>query len=229
MAMFPSVYVKLKCAEYFLDNLKTLAENAGGFPHIKEKEQLRANLDGFFYEVISAKDFFLQGINDYYGLGLRKQKATDMGKLKKCLDDKGESNASGTIIRIEELLAVSGTWLWELNNYRNSATHRELLHFGHVVEVGTAIMVGGGSRDVKSQLVLLLKQIIKTLRQKFIKDTRKINIPSEGIRTYLFKDPEDPQQGNSDIEVIPYCEQSLSQMREFLESLYSNLGIDKVK
>jgi hypothetical protein len=56
-------------------------------------------------------------------------------------------------------------------------------------------------------------------------DIRNADVPHEQIKMYLFKDPEDPQKGNADMEVIPYCEQSLEQMREFLDSLYSDLGI----
>ena len=41
----------------------------------------------------------------------------------------------------------------------------------------------------------------------------------------LFKDPEDPSRGNVDIEVIPYCEQSLKIMRDFLEESYSKLNV----
>ncbi|HUT97173.1 MAG TPA: hypothetical protein VMW60_03530 [Dehalococcoidales bacterium] len=192
--MFEGVNEKLKRAEYFLNNLKALADEAGGFAHIKKQQEMRANLDGFFFEVISAKDFFLQGINDVYGLGLKKNSATDIGQLKCQLgliylrrtdsDAKSLSNALKAAEAIEGLISRKNSWLWIINTYRNSATHRELLHFGHVV------------------------------------------IPRENIKTYLFKDPEDGLQGNADIEVIPYCEQSLAQMKELLERLYSELELE---
>ena len=177
--MFEEVNRKLERAEYFLNNLKTLASTAGGFAHIKEQQEMRANLDGFFFEVVSAKDFFLQGINEKYRLGLTKRAATDIGQLKqRCLD----ANILSVLTSIKLELDKKNTWLWKLNNYRNSATHRELLHLGHEAE-----------------------------------------LPSGTVKTYLFEDPEDPSQGNAKTEVIPYCDQSLTNMRDFLGKLYSKL------
>jgi len=124
--MFEGVTKKLERAEYCLQNLRSLASDAEGFAYIpRERQQaMRANLDCFFFEVISAKDFFLQGINDYYGLGLRKQEATDIAQLKRCIACKGESKASEVVESIEKQLSNKGTWLWQLNNYRNLSTHR---------------------------------------------------------------------------------------------------------
>ena len=74
--MFPEVDKKLERARYFLENIITLAEAEGGIAHITTDKQqhFRANLDGFFFEIISAKDFFLQGINDKCRLDLPKDK-----------------------------------------------------------------------------------------------------------------------------------------------------------
>jgi len=175
--MFEGVNQKLERAEYFLNNLKTLASNAGGFAHIKEQQEMRANLDGFFFEVISAKDFFLQGINEKYKLGLMKRDATDISQLKQHCSN---ADILSVLTSIKRLLDRKNSWLWKLNNYRNSATHRELLHLAYDAEP-----------------------------------------PS--IKTYLFEDPEDPSQGNAKTEVIPYCDQSLTSMRDFLGQLYSKL------
>ena len=133
--MFAGVNEKLECARYFLDNLKSLAEDARGLHNIKmdKQQEMRANLDGFFFEIISAKDFFLQGMNDRYGVGLPKDEATKIPQLKRGLSDaNAPKNASEVIKSIEKLLSDEDSWLWRLNNYRNSATHRELLHMGYV-------------------------------------------------------------------------------------------------
>ncbi len=179
---------KLERAEYCLDNLKILATESGGFSAIPQDKQqaMRANLDCFFFELISAKDFFLQEINDHYELGMQKKDATSIDQLKKCLSCRNEPKALDVVISIEkEIISNKNTWQWRINNYRNSTTHRELLHMGHEVNMST-----GGD-----------------------------------VRTYLFKDPEDSKQRNLDIEVLPYCEESLKNMKEWLESLYSQLGI----
>ena len=54
----------------------------------------------------------------------------------------------------------------------------------------------------------------------------RVDIPRENIKTYLFKDPEDPPQGHADVEVIPYCKESLTRMKELLERLYSELELE---
>jgi hypothetical protein len=45
MAMFTGVYGKLECARYYMDNFKTLAENAGGFPNMMEQKEMSASLN----------------------------------------------------------------------------------------------------------------------------------------------------------------------------------------
>ena len=183
--MFEAVDKKLERAAYCLENLKTLASEAKEFAHIPADKQqaMRANLDCFFFEIISAKDFFLQGINDKYA-GLPRDEGTHIDKLKGCLRCKNANDALGVIESIEGELREKTSWLWRLNNYRNSATHRELLHMSHVA-----------------------------------------NLADPYVKTYLFKDPEDSSQGNADMEVMPYCEQSLKDMKSYLEGLYSKLNI----
>ncbi len=82
--MFAEANEKLERSGYFLSNLKTLAEDAGGLAYIKrdKQQEMRANLEGFFFEIISLKYIFLQGINNTYKSGLRKNNATDTSQLK---------------------------------------------------------------------------------------------------------------------------------------------------
>jgi hypothetical protein len=223
MAMFTGVYGKLECARYYMDNFKTLAENAGGFPNMMEQKEMSASLNGFFFEIVSAKDFFLQGISDYYKLGLSKQEASNITKLKQSLQNKGEPIALKIIIQIENQLSDSTTWLWQLNNYRNSATNRELFRFGHVATILTDRIAM--SDKTRKKIKRNKYGNLEGQRKAIPTDIRNADVPHEQIKMYLFKDPEDPQKGNADMEVIPYCEQSLEQMREFLDSLYSDLGI----
>lgn len=224
--MFIGVNEKLECAGYFLNNLRNLVEEAGGFPYIQKRQEMRANLDGFFFEIVSAKDFFLQGFNDHYSLGLRKQEATNIAQLKRCLECKSESKGFEIVALIEKQLSTKDTWLWQLNNYRNSATHRELLHFGHEVNLDIEELLL--SDEIKTRIKqgkYRIKPILEGQEKTTPKDVQKVDIPPEDIKTYLFKDPEEPEQGNADLEVMPYCEQSLKQMREFLDSLYCRLGV----
>ena len=231
--MFKGVDEKLERAGYFLNTIKTLAYDAGGITRIlSDKSQgMRANLDGFFFEIISAKDFFLQGIINQYGMP--KVKATERKRLIKELEAHDLNDAAKVVRQIDKLLDVKNlrpeqklrddqdSWLWRLNNYRNSATHRELLHYWNIAE-GPTIPVKAGE-EPQFQVTLDPETKIPTR-------VRRIDIPSVNYefgeaKTYLFKDPEDPSQGRIDIEVIPYCERSLERMRKFLEKLYSELSI----
>ena len=171
--LFPTVDTKFKRAEFFLEKIRTLPV---GF------EPWRTCLEAFFFELISAKDFFLQAINDKYGLGLERDEATKIDLLKRCLACRGHSDALKVVKSIEKELNHENSWLWRLNNYRNSATHRELLPIGYVAG------------------------------------------RSDHVEVYLFEDPEDSSKGNMKLEVVPYCEQSLKVMRDFLEELYSQLS-----
>jgi hypothetical protein len=132
--MLEGVNKKLEPADYCLQNLRTLASDAGGFAHIplERQQAMRANLDCFFFEVMSAKDFFLQGINDAYGRLLPKDECTFKTSELKRLLNSVDDNASEVVAKIESLLGTKNSWLWQLNNYRNAATHRELLHMGYV-------------------------------------------------------------------------------------------------
>lgn len=226
--MFEGVNKKLEQAAYCLQNLRALASDAGAFAYVpREKQQaMRANLDCFFFEVISAKDFFLQGINDSYA-GLVKNKTTDIRQLKMCLERNDASNALGVVKSIEKELSDKDSWLWELNNYRNSATHRELLHLGHhakthwVVDKATFEKI----QQAKAKGTLVIKPRFEGEEESIPPNVPATDVKPENIKTYLLKDPEDPSQGNADVEVIPYCEQSLERMTRFLKELYSQLSI----
>jgi hypothetical protein len=45
----------------------------------------------------------------------------------------------------------------------------------------------------------------------------------ESCSIYLVLDPDDSSKGAYLEEIIPYCEESLKKMREFLEELYKNI------
>ena len=124
---------------------------------------------------------------------------------------------------IHRRLTKKGRWLWQLNNYRNSATHRELLHFGHVAKI--EIPVKKELFDKMKRGNIKIVPILEGQESTLPPDVKKVGISLDNIKTYLFKDPEDPSQGNADIEVIPYCEESLQRMKDFLEEKYCRLGI----
>lgn len=216
--MFDGADKKLERASVLLNDLKRLANSAGGFAYIprENSQRMRAYLDAFFFELVSAKDFFLQGINEKYA-GLDRDKGTIIKKLKREIKDE---QALTVVQSIENKLSKRNTWQWILNNYRNSATHRELLHLGQVV---TLPELGKELSDKLAGHKIRLKPIFEGEEKTTSSNVRRIDIPLGNIKTYLFKDPEDPSQGNLDIEVIPYLEQALENMKTWLEGLYDTL------
>ena len=56
--MFQGAERKLSLAEYFLNNLRALAKEAGGFSYIRmdKRNEMRANLDGFKNMIDLAKN-----------------------------------------------------------------------------------------------------------------------------------------------------------------------------
>ena len=165
-----------------------------------------------------AKDFFLQGINEHFHLGIPSKEVSE-DKLMIC--GSIPFHARNVVGYIKGLLSKEKSWLWRLNNYRNEATHREILHFYNVME-GPTLEVRQGE---ESQL-----QIVLDPETKAPKYLRRVDITSEDhefkyVGTYLFKCPEDPSQGHLDIKVADYCEQGLNRMKKFLVGLYSQLRI----
>jgi hypothetical protein len=120
--VFKKVSTKLERAEYFLDQIQSIAIGT---------QPWRACLEAFFFELISAKDFFLQELNDKYALGLERDEATRIELIKRCLSCKRYSPELEVIRSIEKEMSNQNSWFWKLNNYRNSATHRELLSLGY--------------------------------------------------------------------------------------------------
>ena len=174
--MFDEVNKKLDRAAYCLDNLKTLASDAKGFPYItREKQQAtRANVDCFFFEIISAKDLFLQGIYDASSMTSPRRHQVAERSLIRCLPD---GNAKDVVSKIHELLDGrrlrreqklrddAYSWLWRLNNYRNSATHRELVHLGHEAQV--TLPLGKELFNKIQQGRPVIKPILAGTRRKF--------------------------------------------------------------
>ncbi len=236
--MFEGVDKKLERAAYCLQNLKTLASDSRGFAYIpRERQQaMRANLDCFFFEIISAKDFFLQGIYDACWVTSLKRHQVNESKLMAHLPD---GKAKQVVARIydslddrnlrpeQRLHDDEDSWLWRLHNYRNSATHRELLHLGHhakthwVVDKATSEKI----QQAKAKGTSAIKPRFEGEEESIPPSVPRVDVKPEDVKTHLLKDPEDPSQGNADVEVIPYCEQSLEKMTRFLKELYSQLSI----
>ncbi len=180
--MFRSVQDKLEAADYFIDSLKYCQKEARGILASASPNIVTALLDAFLFEVIAAKDFFLQEVNRAFRLGLSRKDVNEKTLLRNA---KLTNEAKEQVGKLQGLLGNSDSWLWRLNNYRNTAAHR------HVIRRKIVAIVGG---------------------------------PNE-IRLFLDADPEDPLGKSSDKEIIPYCEESLGQMKDYLKELYSRLGL----
>jgi len=112
---------KLKAAEYFLNKLKELERDAGHLS-LADLFLIRVNLDGFFFEIIAAKDLFLQLINELFNAGLKNSEVNEDKLLKSNIDQK----VRDAVLKIKQLLSDKSSWLWRLNNYRNVTSHRAI-------------------------------------------------------------------------------------------------------
>lgn len=232
--MFKGVHEKLERAAYCFEDLKTLASDAKRLPYIPQDKQqaMRANVDCFFFEIISAKDFFLQGIYDASSVMSLKRHQVTEGSLIACLPDGKAKDAVSEIrdlldtrkLRPEQKLQDDEySWLWRLNNYRNSAGHRELVHFH--IEAKADLVIHDKPLFNKIKKASLERKLSLKLLKEIAPSVPRVDIPLENVKAYLCRDPEDTEKGHTDIEVIPYCEQSLRRMRNYLEGLYSKLSI----
>jgi len=197
---------------------------------------MRANLDCFFFEIISAKNFFLQDIRDAYSVTSLKRNEVKESNLIAHLPD---GKAKQVVTRIRDLLDVNKlrpeqklqddeeSWLCRLNNYRNSATHRELLPLRYDAEIHPVVDKATFEKmqQTKAKGTLVIRPKSEGEETSIPPNVLGVDVKPENVKTYLLKDPEDPSQGKADIEVIPYCEQSLQKMTKFLKELYSQLGI----
>ena len=170
----------------------------------------------------------MQGINDNYRLDLKKHQATDTDRLIHKLKNRNLNSALNVVTSIKGFLNEKNlrpeqklrddqdSWLWRLNHYRNSAMHREVLMEVH------NIILPPMKGDKSSRVALQFPgQVVGTSPGE-----QKVDVPEENLRICLLNNPEDPLQGQADIEVIPYCEQSLTRMKELLERLYSELELE---
>ncbi len=233
--MFKIVYNKLERAEYCLDNLKAFEKEARGLPYVPsdKQQQMRANLDCFLFEIMSAKDLFLQSIYVNYKVRDMKNErnVTKPEELVKYLEgepkDVVESVRNlldgGRLEKQQKLEDDQDSWLWRLNNFRNAATHRKLLGLGIVAEVYSTIKDKKQFEKIKRGEVAI-KLMFEEEEKNISPKIPMLKIPRENVKTYLNKDPYDAEKGNMDLEVIPYCEQSLDRMKRFLKKLYSELG-----
>jgi len=122
--MFKIVYNKLERAEYCLDNLKAFEKEARGLPYVPsdKQQQMRANLDCFLFEIMSAKDLFLQSIYVNYKVRDMKNErnVTKPEELVKYLEgepkDVVESVRNlldgGRLEKQQKLEDDQDSWLW---------------------------------------------------------------------------------------------------------------------
>ncbi len=167
------------------------------------------------FEGVLKKIDLLEGINGYFHLDIPSKEVYG-DKLIICCSL--PIHAKDVVKKIKGLLSKEKTWLWQLNNYRNSATHREIPRFHYVTE-GPTVEVRAGE-ELKPQIKL---DPDTKVRVELIIAGRTFKFGDTQV--YLLKDPDDPDQGRADVRIIEYCEQSLNKMKKFLEDLYSELKI----
>ena len=132
--MFDSVEAKLEAAGCFIDLLKSLERESGGTLASASPRIVTALLDAFLFEVIAAKDFFLQEVNDALGLDLSRKSVSEQELVR---NPQLSIEARAQVKDLLRLSSDTNSWLWRLNNYRNAAAHRNIIRKKLVAVMGT--------------------------------------------------------------------------------------------
>lgn len=116
---------KLEFAELYL-KLRLACANNGDLAE-------RAHEECFLYNLIGAKDSFLQEINHALRLGLPENRVNEKN-LREALDNAGKECAA--LGRIEAVQAEKGGWLDLATWFRNQGTHRSHIRHGFFLDAG---------------------------------------------------------------------------------------------
>lgn len=107
--------------------------------------QLAILVDAFLFELVSIRDALAQLLNVSYQLGIRQD---DRGLLKKV-----QKGLSKKRTGFEEWIEQDGpSWLNDLVEYRNKATHRQLLNF--LNKLSTSISVEDGTFEARRRITI---------------------------------------------------------------------------
>ncbi len=209
---------KLKAAEYFLNKLKELEKESG---HLASADLflVLVNLDGFLFETIAAKDMFLQEININFNGDLPSNKVNEDRLIN---SETLEEKAKSVVKQIKQVLSNKNSWLWRLNNYRNATAHRSL---SKPIAEKTAVETFAGIVNLEkpNQPQSYNDDIYsKSENSSFLSSTASTGTVISAT-LYLAEDPDDSSKGYFKQEIIPYCEEVLKQMKNFLEDLKKQL------
>ena len=209
---------KLKAAEYFLNELKKLEKEFGNLASA-DLSLVLVNLDGFLFETIAAKDMFLQEINRNFNGGLPSNKVNE----DQLINSETLNNKEKSVVKqIKQALINENSWPWRLNNYRNATAHRSLLK---LIPETKAVETFAGKIDLERP----------NQQQSYNNDaySKSENLSFSSLMAstgtvisttlYLAEDPDDFSKGYFKKEIIPYCEEVLKQMKNFLEDLKKQL------
>jgi hypothetical protein len=130
---------KVNAADYHLEKLKEIESRVGGLIG-EERFSAEVELSAFFHELIGALDSLLFEINYALELGIPDREVCRQ-EVNRRLKDKGIDNKA--LLREVNKIDEKDSWLWRLNNYRNSATHMDLIpkhiHIALTEDVGQGV------------------------------------------------------------------------------------------
>jgi hypothetical protein len=204
---------KLKAAEYFLNELKKLEKESSNLASA-DLSLVLVNLDGFLFEAIAAKDIFLQEINRNFNGGMPSNKVNE----ERLIDSEIlEEKAKNVVIQIKQVIRNQNSWLWRLNNYRNATAHRSILKI--TTEAVKTIAVTSDLERPNQLQSYNDYAYGKSENSSFPPSTNAATL----VAVHLAEDPDDSSNGYFNKEIIPYCEEVLEQMKNFLADLKNQL------
>lgn len=116
---------KLFASKYHLDQLKKIEAEEGGIAIDKNRIMTEILLDGFFGEIIGAKDALLYLVDSKLQLGIAvgRKKVMNNNVREAVKNDSRKQSILSDYFRASE----PSNWFWQLNELRNQALHRSYL------------------------------------------------------------------------------------------------------
>lgn len=203
---------KLYASKYHLDQLKKIESEEGGIGIDKNRIMTEILLDGFFGEIIGAKDALLYLVDSKLKLGIAvgRRKVLD-NNVREALKDAGKQSILSDYFQASE----SPNWFWQLNELRNQAMHRSYLQkVIEIIEDWSDVPVKPRMRFVKPNTLCKYCNGSIYLDNKAIEDN--VICPNCNKWNLVL-------ERTMDEEVIPYLESTLERVRLMITDILDKI------
>ncbi len=147
------VKFKLWAAQKHMNNLKEMRKTENINSSLDARARWEEEIECFLYHLIGAKDALLIRMNVRLRLGLSANDV-DLKTLNPILNSFGKK---GLLDELNKLASEKGSWFWDLNELRNTGTHKALINLHFAMEIVEGVKPSNNPNYPK--LLLLLTRI----------------------------------------------------------------------